>query len=419
MDYSGMEEMLFADTKRRVLEEIGNQLDYSRDISDAELKERIDDFVEKDTSLVLWRVSYRRKMSEEVYHSLRGWDVLQQLIDREDISEIMVNGYDKIFIEREGKLEPCSVRFESEEKLRDVIGRMVSKCNREVNDASPIVDARLLSGERINVVLPPVAVGGATLTIRKFSAEMTDMESLIRLGTLDEAMAQFLKETVRAGYNLLISGGTGSGKTTLLGVLSAFIPKDQRVITIEDSAELKIQGIENLVRLETRNANLQGSREITIRDLIKTALRMRPSRIIVGEVRGKEAADLLQCLNTGHSGPMSTGHANSAGDMLSRLEMMVLMGMDIPLSAIRAQIAAGIDIIIHLGRLSDGSRKILEISEVLGITEGQIQLSKLYCFKQTGKKEGKVLGVFEQENALQCCQKFEIYEESISERDVS
>jgi pilus assembly protein CpaF len=389
-------------------------LDYSRDISDTEIKELIDSVLEQDARMNLWRVSYRRQMGQELFHSLRGWDVLQQLLDRDDITEIMVNGYDKVFVEREGRLEASCVRFESEEKLRDVIGRMVSKCNRQVNDSSPIVDARLFGGERINVVLPPVAVGGATLTIRKFLPEMTDMDKLVRLGSLDKEMADFLGCLVGAGYNILISGGTGSGKTTLLGALSAFIPKDQRVITIEDSAELQIQGIPNLVRLETRNANLEGSHEVSIRDLLRTALRMRPTRIIVGEVRGKEAADLLQCLNTGHAGSMSTGHANSSKDMLSRLEMMVLMGVDIPLSAIRAQIAAGIDIVVHLGRVSDGSRKIMEISEVIGMVDDQIHLNRLFSFKETQRDKGKVMGIFEKENDLQHCDKLQLFEESLS-----
>lgn len=414
MNLFGMEEVLFDDTKKRLLEEIGKRMDYSRDISDTEIKELIDSVLEQDARMNLWRVSYRRQMGQELFHSLRGWDVLQQLLDRDDITEIMVNGYDKVFVEREGRLEASCVKFESEEKLRDVIGRMVSKCNRQVNDSSPIVDARLFSGERINVVLPPVAVGGATLTIRKFLPEMTDMDKLVRLGSLDKEMADFLGRLVRAGYNILISGGTGSGKTTLLGALSAFIPKDQRVITIEDSAELQIQGIPNLVRLETRNANLEGSHEVTIRDLLRTALRMRPTRIIVGEVRGKEAADLLQCLNTGHAGSMSTGHANSSKDMLSRLEMMVLMGMDIPLSAIRSQIAAGIDIVVHLGRVSDGSRKIMEISEVIGVTDGQVHINRLFSFKETQRNKGRVIGIFEKENGLQHCDKLQLLEKSLS-----
>lgn len=416
MSFLAMEEALFDAMKQNFLSQIIESMDYSRDITDEEIKDLIDLVLEKDASMNLWRVSYRIQLSRELYNSLRGWDVLQQLLDRDDITEIMVNGYDKIFVEREGKLERSPVKFESEEKLRDVIGRMVSKCNRQVNDASPIVDARLLTGERINVVLPPVAVGGAVLTIRKFSPKMTDMEKLIQLGSLTKEMADFLASLVRAGYNILISGGTGSGKTTLLGALSAFIPKDERVITIEDSAELQIQGVSNLVRLETRNANLEGSHEITVQDLLRTALRMRPTRIIVGEVRGKEAADLMQCLNTGHAGSMSTGHANSAKDMLSRLEMMVLMGLDIPLSAIRAQIVSGVEIVVHLGRLSDGSRKVLEICEVVGMEGEGIALNRLFGFKETYKREGKVVqGEFEKENDLRHNSKLHLFEKFVPE----
>lgn len=416
MSFLAMEEALFDAMKQNFLSQIIESMDYSRDITDEEIKDLIDLVLEKDASMNLWRVSYRIQLSRELYNSLRGWDVLQQLLDRDDITEIMVNDYDKIFVEREGKLERSPVKFESEEKLRDVIGRMVSKCNRQVNDASPIVDARLLTGERINVVLPPVAVGGAVLTIRKFSPKMTDMEKLIQLGSLTKEMADFLASLVRAGYNILISGGTGSGKTTLLGALSAFIPKDERVITIEDSAELQIQGVSNLVRLETRNANLEGSHEITVQDLLRTALRMRPTRIIVGEVRGKEAADLMQCLNTGHAGSMSTGHANSAKDMLSRLEMMVLMGLDIPLSAIRAQIVSGVEIVVHLGRLSDGSRKVLEICEVVGMEDEGIVLNRLFGFKETYKREGKVVqGEFEKENDLRHNSKLHLFEKFVPE----
>lgn len=391
--------------KNCMLKQIQNQMDYSKETTDQEIQELIDNVIEGDEKIKLWKVSERRRLSRDLYSCFRGWDVLQELLDREDVTEIMVNGFDRIFIERNGQLETCEKRFESEEKLRDVIGRMVAKCNRRVNDSSPIVDARLPSGERINVVLPPVAIGGAILTIRKFSREAMDVEGLVKLGALTEEMGSFLGNLVKAGYNILISGGTGSGKTTLLGALSSFIPRIERVITIEDSAELQMKHLPNLVRMEVRNANQDGSKEVTLRDLIKTALRMRPTRIVVGEVRGKEAVDLLQCLNTGHAGSMSTGHANSAQDMLSRLEMMVLMGMDIPLQAVKAQIASGIDILVHLGRLRDGSRKILEISEVLGMEEGEIKLHRLYAFRQKGIKDGKVVGNFERMESLQRCEK--------------
>lgn len=395
----------YEEIKRRVKRLVQSQLDYSRDISDLEMQELIDEAMEKEKEIKLWKVSERRKLTDDLFHSFRGWDVLQELLDRDDITEIMVNGYKNIFIERNGWLELWHQKFESDEKLLDVIGRMVSKCNRIINVSSPIVDARLPSGERINVVLPPVAIDGATLTIRKFAKDAMDMEGLIKLGALSEEMAVFLGELVTAGYNILISGGTGSGKTTLLGALGSYIPRHERVITIEDSAELQLKGLPNLVRLEVRNANLEGSKEITIRDLIKTALRMRPTRIIVGEVRGKETADLLQCLNTGHAGSMSTGHANSARDMLFRLETMVLMGMEIPLQAIRAQIALGVDILVHLGRVRDGSRKILEICEVEGLVEGRICIRKLYEFRQTGMEKGKVVGVFEKKEPLAHCEK--------------
>ncbi|MBQ7360602.1 MAG: CpaF family protein [Lachnospiraceae bacterium] len=375
-------------------------MDYSKDMTDGQMWEVIDEALEREKELRYWKLSERRKLGYELFNGFRGWDVLQELLDRDDITEIMVNGYQNIFIEKEGVLEPYSKAFESEDKLRDVISRMVAKCNRMVNEASPIVDARLESGERINVVLPPVAIDGATLTIRKFPKKALDMRGLVQLGALSIEMAEFLGSLVRAGYNIFISGGTGSGKTTFLGALSRYIPADQRVITIEDSAELQIEGIPNLVRLETRNANLEGGGEIKVRHLIKTALRMRPTRIILGEVRGEEAADLMQCLNTGHAGSMCTGHANNACDMLARLEMMVLMGVNIPLLAIRSQIVAGVEILVHLGRLKDGSRKVLEVCEVEGLKDGQIALRQLYRFRELEQKEGKVVGVFEQRQTM-------------------
>lgn len=414
MKIIGKEEETFSEKKKAILHDVKTLMDYSRDIADEELKESIDDVLDKDEQIKTWRVAYRKKLAEEIFYSLRGWDILQQLLDQEDITEIMVNRYDRIFIERDGKLQPCKVKFESEEKLRDVIERMVSKCNRMVNDAMPIVDARLPGGERINVVLPPVSVEGAVLTIRKFSPCMTNLQNLVQLGAMSDEVATLLIRLVRAGYNILISGGTGSGKTTLLGALGEFIPEEERVITIEDSIELIMPKISNLVRMETRNANLEGSREITIKDLLRTALRMRPSRIIIGEVRGGEAADLLQCLNTGHAGSMSTGHANSAKDMLGRLETMALMGMDLPLAVIRAQIAASIEIIVHLGRLMDGSRKVLEICEVTGMREGQIELNRIYLFKETGKKEGKIQGIYEKEKDILRDRKLKIYERTVS-----
>lgn len=406
--------MTYEEMKKVLQTKLRGSMDYSKDMTDRQMWELIDEALEREKELRYWKISERRKLGYELFHGFRGWDVLQELLDRDDITEIMVNGYQNIFIEKEGVLEPYSKAFESEDKLRDVIGRMVAKCNRMVNEASPIVDARLESGERINVVLPPVAIDGATLTIRKFSKKALDMRSLVQLGALSIEMAEFLGSLVRAGYNIFISGGTGSGKTTFLGALSRYIPADQRVITIEDSAELQIEGIPNLVRLETRNANLEGSGEIKVRHLIKTALRMRPSRIILGEVRGEEAADLMQCLNTGHAGSMCTGHANNACDMIARLEMMVLMGVNIPLLAIRSQIVAGVEILVHLGRLKDGSRKVLEVCEVEGLKDGQITLRQLYRFRELEQKEGKVVGVFEQRQAMVHLDKLKAFAQFIS-----
>lgn len=406
--------MTYEELKQKLQIRVREQIDYAKEITDQEIQDIIEKTVLEYQEFRLWKVEERRKLSYELFCGFRGWDILQELLDRDDITEIMVNGYRNIFIEKEGVLERVPKAFESEDKLRDVIGRMVAKCNRVVNEASPIVDARLVTGERINVVLPPVALGGATLTIRKFGKEIMDMNRLILLGALSQEMAELLGRLVSAGYNIFVSGGTGSGKTTFLGALSHYIPKDHRVITIEDSAELRMEGIDNLVRLETRNANQEGGNEVTVRQLLKTALRMRPTRIVLGEVRGEEAADLMQCLNTGHAGSMCTGHANSAKDMLARLEMMVLMGVDIPLIAIKQQIVTGVDILVHLGRLRDGSRKVLEICEVEGLVDGQIQLRQLYSFVEIGEKNGKVVGRFEHKQNLQHCDKLKTAIQPIS-----
>ena len=319
----------------------------------------------------------------------------------DSVTEIMVNGYQKIFYEKAGRLYAWEKKFTGREKLEDVIQKMVAKNNRVVNEAMPIADARLEDGSRIHIVLEPTAIDGSCITIRKFPKEPMTMERLIELQTLSKEAAQFLEMLVKAGYNIFVSGGTGSGKTTFLNVLSGFIPPEQRIITIEDSAELQLQGIPNLVRLETRNGNAEGCREIGIRELIRSSLRMRPDRIIVGEVRGAEAIDMLQCMNTGHDGSMSTGHANSAADMLSRLENMVLMGKDLPLPAIRNQIASGVDIIVHLGRIRDKSRKVLEITEVVGCENGEIRLNPLYCFEELGESsEGNVVGKLQKKGGL-------------------
>lgn len=350
----------------------------------------------------LMPIGTSRQLRADLFDSLRGLDILQHLIENPEITEIMINGPDCVFVEQEGKISELETGFESEEKLKDVIQQIVAGCNRVVNEASPIVDARLRNGARVNVVLSPIALNGPILTIRRFPDKPITMEELIEKNSISPIVADFLENLVKAGYNIFISGGTGSGKTTFLNVLSEFIPKEERVITIEDSAELQLQGLRNLVRMETRNSNVEGCKEITIRDLIRTSLRMRPDRIIVGEVRGAEAADMMQCLNTGHSGSMSTGHANSGADMLLRLENMILMAMDIPLEAIRRQIATGIDIIIHLGRLRDKSRRVLEIIEIQGYSNNQYELNPLYLFEEAGEDEnGKVQGELTAQGDLQ------------------
>ena len=375
--------------RRRVLE----QLDYGREQTDCEVMEIIDEVLLKEDSLRLLPVGESHRLRTELFCSLRRLDILQNLVEDPEITEIMINGPNSIFVERTGRLQELEMRFESEEILQDVIQQIVAGCNRAVNEASPIVDARLSGGARVNIVMNPVALNGPIVTIRRFPDTPITMEELIRRETLSREAAELLRLLVQAGYNIFISGGTGSGKTTFLNVLSGYIPDWERVVTIEDSAELQLQGLRNLVRLETRNGNVEGCREISVRDLIRASLRMRPDRIVVGEVRGAEAVDMMQCLNTGHDGSMSTGHANSARDMLSRLENMILMGIDIPLTAIRKQIASGIDIIVHLGRLRDRSRKVLEISEMIDCEDSVIRLNPLYRFEEQGESpEGRVQG---------------------------
>jgi len=353
------------------------EIDFTRELSEAGLLELIDEKVHEFALKIKITLEERSKLRKEIFQALRQLDVLQELVEDAGITEIMINGKDHIFIEKAGEIEQWDNGFESEEKLNDIIQQIVSGCNRVVNEASPIVDARLENGSRVNVVLKPIALNGPIVTIRRFPEKPMDMDRLIELGALDAETARFLKQLILAGYNIFISGGTGSGKTTFLNALSNYIPRDERVITIEDSAELQLLGIKNLVRLETRNANTEGCVPVTMRDLIKSALRMRPDRIVVGEVRGAEAIDLLQAMNTGHDGSLSTGHSNSAQDMLSRLETMVLMGMEIPIAAIRQQIASAVDIIIHLGRLRDKSRKVLEVVEVCDYCDGKIQLNPI------------------------------------------
>lgn len=358
------------------------KLDMSREVTDREILKEIDGLILGRLRESCIPLKEKAELRQELFYSVRKLDVLQELIEDESVTEIMVNGPEAIFIERDGKLEKWEKSFTSQEKLEDVIQQIAGRCNRVINESMPIVDARLENGSRVNAVISPVALNGPILTVRRFPDRPVTMEKLISLGSLPRQCAEFLASLVKARYSMIIGGGTGSGKTTFLGALSNYIPKDERLITIEDNAELKIQGVENLVRMEAKMANMEGGASITIRDLIRTALRMRPDRIIVGEVRGEEAVDMLQALNTGHEGSLSTAHANSARDMLSRLETMTLMGMDLPLEAIRRQIASGVDILIHLGRLRDKSRKVLEIREVCGFENHEICTRTLYQWKE-------------------------------------
>lgn len=385
--------MEYKEIKKRMKTALMEQINFSRESSDQEILELIDGEILSAKSYGYLSLIIKEKLRQELFFSIRKLDVLQELIENEKITEIMINGPNKIFIEKEGKLSLWEKTFESMEKLEDVIQQIVAKSNRVVNESSPIVDARLENGARVNVVLRPVALNGPIVTIRRFPDSPLTMKDLILFGSITKEAAEFLRDLVKAGYNIFISGGTGSGKTTFLNILSEFIPKDERIITIEDSAELQLSHIQNLVSLETRNANIEGCKAISIRDLIKSALRMRPDRIIVGEVRGGEAIDMMQALNTGHSGSLSTGHANSTRDMLYRLETMVLMGIDLPLQAIRRQIASGIDIIIHLGRLRDHTRKVMEIVEIIGYENSEIKTKPLFEFiEQEKEKTEKVLG---------------------------
>ena len=350
-------------------------------MEDAELEERIEEIVGQKIGGMYCSIEQRVSIVQQVYSSIRGFGLLDSIISDDTITEVMINGPENVFIEQNGRLFKLDKQFESQRRLEDIIQRIVGLAGREVNQANPICDTRLPDGSRVNVVLPPIALCGPTITIRKFSKTPMTIEKLIGYGSLTQEIADKLELLVKAKYNIFIAGGTGSGKTTFLNALSNYIPKDERVITIEDSAELQITGVENLVSLETRNANASGAGEVTIRDLIKSSLRMRPERIVVGEVRGGEALDMLQAMNTGHDGSLSTGHANSTEDMLSRLETMVLQGAaGLPLEAIRQQIASAVDIIIHLSRLRDKSRKTMEITEVVGYENGQIVLNPLYVF---------------------------------------
>lgn len=377
----------------KIQEVILQKMDINSSISDQTILSLIEESVLRFAHTVYLSMDEKKEVIQRTFYAIRKLDVLQEILEDQEITEIMVNGPDQIFIEKQGRLEPYPKKFLSKEKLEDVIQQIVGKVNRTVNESSPIVDVRLQDGSRVNVVLPPVAINGPIVTIRKFPADPITMEYLVSIQSITMQAAEFLKKLVQAKYNIFISGGTGSGKTTFLNALSAYIPKEERIITIEDSAELQIQNIPNLVRLEVRNANLEGKNEVTIRDLIRSALRMRPDRIILGEVRDAAAYDLLSVMNTGHDGSLSTGHANSPKDMLKRLEALVLTAVDIPLLAVRSQIASAIDIVVQLGRLRDRSRKVLEIDEMIGMDGTEIIMRPLYCFKEQGEDEkGNVIG---------------------------
>lgn len=381
--------------------QVVKQLDTTKEVTDEELYACIDEVLMMQEYRKRFSMRLRMQFRQALYDSFRRLDVLSEALDDPEVTEIMVNGYDQIYVEKYGELRRFPKVFSSQEKLEDVIQQIVAKVNRRVNEANPMADARLEDGSRVNIILPPIALNGPILTIRRFAKQPPDMKQLLKWGSLSEEAAAFLGCLVRARYNIFISGGTGSGKTTFLGALAEYIPKQERVVTIEDSAELRLCHIQNLVRLEARNASQEGKYEVTIRDLIRNSLRIRPDRIIVGEVRGAETLDMLQAMNTGHDGSLSTGHGNSAQDMITRLETMVLMGVELPLAAIRGQIASAIDILIHLGRLRDGSRKVLSIQEITGLDErGNVKLSVLYQFHETGGADGKITGVLERVNAL-------------------
>jgi pilus assembly protein CpaF len=378
---------------------VRDRIDLKKDPTDQYIKEIIDEVIREESKKEYLSVNKRYELGDKLFNSIRRLDILQPLLEDKTITEIMINGKDNIFIEQNGRISKINSSFESTLKLEDVIQQIVSKVNRVVNEASPIVDARLSDGSRINIVLPPIALNGPIITIRKFPEKPISIEQLIEWGSLSKEVGELLKKMVKAKYNIFICGGTGSGKTTFLNVLSNFIPSDERIITIEDSAELQIRSVKNVVRLETRNKNVEGKGMVNIRDLIKTSLRMRPDRIVVGEVRGAEAIDMLQAMNTGHDGSLSTGHANSTRDMLSRLETMILTGAYIPLEAIRQQIASAIDIMIHLGRLRDKSRRVLEIVEIDCYNQGHIALNPLYKFEETTyEKDKRVVGELKRTN---------------------
>ncbi len=376
--------------KEKIRLQLLDEMDMSKELSDEEVKHQIQEHLLQEGHNRQIPPAKRLQMEREIFNCLRKMDVLSELLEEEDVTEIMINGPDRIFVEKKGRLYQSKKRFSSKEKLSDVIQQIASARNKAVNESNPIVDTRLSDGSRVNIILPPIAVDSGILSIRRFPKEPINMARLLSFHSLNQEMADFLKVLVAAGYNIFLSGGTGSGKTTFLNALTEFIPPGERVITIEDSAELQVIGVDNLVRLEARDKNLEGRLEVSIRDLVRASLRMRPDRIIVGECRGAEALEMLQSMNTGHDGSLSSGHANSTRDMVSRLETMVMMaGMELPVQAIRQQIASGIDLFIHLGRLSDRSRKVLEIAEVRGMKEGQVDIVPIYKYqKLEGGQDG-------------------------------
>lgn len=395
------------DSMERIRKEVMARLDLTREVPDEEVLSVIDEAVCIRAKEEVLSLQTRRELRREVFHSLRRLDMLQELLEDEEITEIMVNGAGNIFYEKKGRLLRWQRGFSSREKLGDVIQQIAASNNRVVNEFTPIVDARLGDGSRVNIVLEPIAIDGSCISIRKFPKHPIGIEDMISFGSVSRELAEYLEILVKAKYNIFISGGTGSGKTTLLNVLSSFIPEEERVITIEDSAELQIQNIPNLVRLEARNASMESGNDIRIRDLIKSALRMRPDRILVGEIRGGEALDMLQAMNTGHDGSLSTGHANGCRDMLRRIETMVLMGMELPLDAVRAQIASGIDILVHLGRLRDRSRKILDVMEVIDFEDHQIRVNPLFQFRELKEGGENLKGCWEKVGDLQRREKLE------------
>lgn len=385
---------------KQIRHNVYQNLDIARNITDDELYSVIDSCIYDVSRQKIISIRQKEELRNRIYNSIKKLDILQELLENPDITEIMVNGKDNIFYEKSGYIEKWNKHFDSEQKLADIAQRIAAMSNRMVNEACPIVDTRLEDGSRVNIVLPPVAMDGPVITIRKFYDKPLTIDRLIELESITEEAAHFLEKLVKSRYNIFISGGTGSGKTTFLNVLSDYIPDDERVITIEDSAELQLHNIKNLVRLEARMANSEGNNAVAIRDLIKSSLRMRPDRIVVGEVRGAEALDMLQAMNTGHDGSLSTGHSNSPKDMLTRLETMVLMGMNMPIDAIRTQIASAIDIIVHLARQRDKSRKVVQIAEVGDYKNGEIELTPLFRFVEKGEgKDGRILGEFVRQNA--------------------